>query len=269
MQPTPLDYHASAVAGWLFTIWAGGFAFLLLPYVLYRLRRHRDPVPLLAWAGGFLCTLGDTMLDHLGHLWYPNNLPGPLFTAFGINEPLFLPPCYAAFVCMTGYFAYRMFQRGPSARQVWYVWLAIASTDLLLEFPGVLTDVYGYYGREPFYVGNFPLHWGWVNGTGMLMVGFGLWLAVPRLRGVRRLLILLVPITAFLGSYGMTAWPAFLSINANLSTLPMDVVDLGSLLLCLLVVAGVAGVVAKRAPVEATRELSGVVPARHDLAAAR
>ena len=153
--------------------------------------------------------------------------------------------------------------RGLTARQVFYVWLAIASTDLALEFPGVLTNVYRYYGNEPFYLGNFPMHWGWLNGTGMLMVGFLLWAVVPRLRGLQKGLVLLVPVTAFLGSYGMTSWPAFMSINSYLSPFWMHVVDLGSLALCLLVVWGVAETVAKRQPaaigeLSVTRELAGV-----------
>jgi hypothetical protein len=261
--PVPSDYKAGTVSMWLFTLWAGGFALLVLPYVLYRLRRYGDTVLLFTWIGGFICSLGEPMLDHLGHLWWPTNLPGPAFSAYDLNVPLLIPPCYVAFVAMTGYFAYRMMNRGLSVRQVFYVWLAIASTDLALEFPGVLTNVYKYYGNEPFYLGNFPMHWGWLNGTGMLMVGFLLWALVPRLRGLQRGLVLLVPVTAFLGSYGMTSWPAFMSINANLSTFWMDVVDLGSLALCLLVVWGVAETVAKREPavtgdLAATRELAGV-----------
>ena len=261
--PVPSDYKAGTVSMWLFTLWAGGFALLVLPYVLYRLRRYGDTVLLFTWIGGFICSLGEPMLDHLGHLWWPTNLPGPAFSAYDLNVPLLIPPCYVAFVAMTGYFAYRMMNRGLSVRQVFYVWLAIASTDLALEFPGVLTNVYKYYGNEPFYLGNFPMHWGWLNGTGMLMVGFLLWALVPRLRGLQRGLVLLVPVTAFLGSYGMTSWPAFMSINANLSTFWMDVVDLGSLALCLLVVWGVAETVAKREPavtgeLAAMRELAGV-----------
>lgn len=261
--PVPTDYQAGNVSMWLFTLWAGGFALLVLPYVLYRLVKHHDPVLLFTWIGGFICSLGEPMLDHLGHLWWPTNLPGPAFSAYDLNVPLLIPPCYVAFVAMTGYFAYRMMKRGLSVRQVFYVWLAIASTDLALEFPGVLTNVYRYYGREPFYLGNFPMHWGWLNGTGMLMVGFLLWLVVPRLQGIRKALVLLVPVTAFLGSYGMTSWPAFMSINANLSAFWMDVVDLGSLGLCLLMVWGVAEAVAKRVPPAATeplvtREFAGV-----------
>jgi hypothetical protein len=158
-----------------------------------------------------------------------------------------------------------MFLRGVTFRQVFLVWLAISSTDLALEFPGVLTNVYRYYGQEPFYVGNFPLHWAWLNGTGMLAVGFLLHLLVPRLSGARKLLVLLVPVSAFLGSYGVTAWPAFMSLNAYMSPVVQHLVDAFSLVLCLLVVWGVAEVVQKRVPAAVVersfaRELSGSRP---------
>jgi hypothetical protein len=238
--PVPSTYRAGHTAAWLFTLWAGGFAVLALPYCIYRLRKHQDVVPLFAWLGGFILSLGEPMLDYLGHLWWPENLPGPAFTGYGLHVPLLIPPCYAFFVSMTGYFAYRQFQRGLTVKRVFYVWLAILSTDFLLEFPGVLTHVYKYYGKQPFYIGNFPLHWAWLNGTGFLMVGFLLWLVVPRLQGAQRALILLVPLFAFLGSYGMTAMPAFASLNWEMSRTAQHIVDLASLGLCLIVVRGIA-----------------------------
>jgi len=218
----------------------------VLPYCVYRVVRHRDVVALLAWIGGFVVSLGEPMLDTLGHLWWPTNLPGPAFRAFDLDVPLLIPPCYVFFVAMTGYFAYRMFLRGLTVGGVFLVWLAIACTDLLLEFPGVLADVYRYYGRQPFYFGNFPLHWAWLNGTGMLCVGFALWLMVPRLHGWQKLFLVLAPTIGFLGSYGITAWPAFLAINADVSKPVMHAIDLLSLAMCLLVVSAIANVVARR-----------------------
>ena len=244
--PVPSDYRANHTAAVLFTIWAGGFAILALPYCIYRLRKHNDVVALYAWLGGFILSLGEPMLDYLGHLWWPTNLPGPAFTGYGLNVPLLIPPCYAFFVSMTGYFAYRQFQRGVTVKGVFYVWLAILSTDFALEFPGVLTHVYKYYGQQPFYLGNFPLHWAWLNGTGFLVVGFLLWAAAPRLKGAQKALILLVPLFAFLGSYGMTAMPAFASLNWHMSRPVQHLVDLASLGLCLIVVRVIAEVVARK-----------------------
>jgi hypothetical protein len=264
IQPVPPDYHAGSTGKWLFTIWAGSFAVLVLPYALHRLKRYRDSVPLLVWIGGFICSLGEPMLDHLGHLWWPQNLPGPVFKGYDLSVPLLIPPCYAFFVSGMGYVAYRQFLRGVTVRKVFLVWIAISSTDLALEIPGVSGNVYKYYGREPFDVFNFPLHWAWLNGTGFLAVGFLLYLVVPRLHGAKKALLLLVTVSAFLGSYGVTAWPAFLALNWKMSSGLQEVVDLGSLALCLLVVRAIAEVVARRpdaappsdsAPSEPRREM--------------
>jgi hypothetical protein len=246
IQPVPLDYHAGSTGKWLFTIWAGGFAVVVLPYAIYRLKRYRDVVPILVWVGGFICSLGEPMLDQLGHLWWPLNLPGPVFKGYDLSVPLLIPPCYAFFVSGMGYVAYRQFLRGVSVSKVFVIWLAISSTDLALEIPGVSANVYKYYGREPFDVFNFPLHWAWLNGTGFLAVGFLLYLVVPRLHGAKKVLLVLVTISAFLGSYGVTAWPAFLALNWKMSSGLQDVVDLGSLALCLLVVRVIAEVVARK-----------------------
>jgi hypothetical protein len=249
IQAVPPSYHAGSAGKWLFTIWAGGFAFLVLPYALYRVAKFRDSVPLLLWLGGFICSLGEPMLDHIGHLWWPQNLPGPVFKGYDLSVPFLIPPCYAFFVSGMGYVSYRYFLKGVTVRKVFLIWLAIASTDLALELPGVAANVYKYYGNEPFNVFGFPLHWAWLNGTGFLVVGLLTYLVVPRLKGARKALLLLVTVTAFLGSYGMTAWPAFLSLNWKLSGAAQAIVDLGSLALCLLVVRGIAEVVARRPPV--------------------
>src|SRR5580698_10318646 len=244
--PVPASYHAATTAMWLFTLWAGGFAVLTLPYVIYRLVKHDDPVALLAWLGGFICSLVEPMLDHLGHLWWPTNLPGPAFKGYNLNVPLLIPPCYVFFISMTGYFAYRMMKRGISARGVWLVWLGISSTDLALEWPGVLAHVYKYYGLQPFDVGNFPMHWAWMNGTSMLGVGVVLYYAVPRLRGKAKGLLVLAPVIGFTAAYGIVGWPAFMSINSSFNLGLMDLVDLGSLALALLFVGAVAASVGVR-----------------------
>jgi hypothetical protein len=204
-------------------------------------------VALWAWAGGWIVSLGEPMLDTIGHLWWPHNLPGPAFKIYNLDVPLLIPPCYVFFVAMTGYFAYRMFLRGVTTRQVFYVWLGIASTDLALELPGTSVHVYKYYGSQPFDVAGFPMHWAWMNGTGFLGVGLALFL-LSRLKGRNRLLLVMAPTFGFLGAYGLTTWPAFISLNGGMSRFMMHVVDLGSLALCLLVVRGIAALVATDAP---------------------
>jgi hypothetical protein len=243
--PVPPDYAAGSTSKWLFTIWAGGLALVVLPWIVWRLVKREDPVPLLVWIGGFICALGEPMLDTIGHLWWPKNLPGPAFKLYGLSVPALIPPCYTATVALAGYIFYRLLARGTTVRGVFLMWTVGLGIDLALELPGTSSHVYTYYGSQPFSVAHFPLHWPVLNSTGYLAVGFGLWLVVPRVQGWWRLLIALVPVTAFLGSYGMTGWPAFIALNGRMSHTMQDIVDLGTLVLCLLIVRGMAELVTR------------------------
>jgi hypothetical protein len=253
IQPVPLGFHAGSTGKWLFTIWAGGGAILVLPWVLYRLAKFKDVLPILLWIGGLICSLAEPMLDLIGHLWYPLNLPGPAFKAFDLSVPLLIPPCYTFFVSGMGYVAYRRFLKGNlTVGKVYLLWLAIASSDLALEIPGVGPSIYKYYGAEPFTIFHFPLHWAWMNGTSFLVVGFLVWLLAPRLQGWRKIMFLFATVLGFTASYGIVGWPAFLALNAKMSNVMMHVIDLGSLALCLVVVYGIAKVVIAMQPETAT-----------------
>jgi len=165
--PVPSDYKADETAGLFWTIWAGGFALLVVPWVLYMLVRKRDSVPILLWLGGFIASVNEAMLDHLGHLWWPTNLPGPVQTAYyDLNIPLLVPLVYPFWVSMMGYIAYRMMVREVTIKKLFLVWLAMCVADVVLEIPGTATQVYMYYGESPFKIFGFPLWWAWINGTG-------------------------------------------------------------------------------------------------------
>jgi hypothetical protein len=139
---------------------------------------------------------------------------------------------------------------------VYLLWMAIASSDLALEIPGVGPNIYKYYGKEPFTVFHFPMHWAWMNGTSFLVVGFLVWLLAPRLHGWRQILFLFATPLGFTASYGIVGWPAFLALNAKLSNVTMHIVDLGSLALSLLVVYGIAKVVIAMQPEAATQAVA-------------
>jgi hypothetical protein len=198
------------------------------------------------WIGGLICSLLEPMLDHLGHLWWPTNLPGPAFVGYDLNVPLLIPPCYVFFIAMTGYFAYYKMKRGLSVAGLFTVWFCISMTDVIMEIPGTATQAYQYYGDAPFKILGFPLCWGWLNGTSMFMVGFLLWLVAPHLKGWNKALILLVPIVAMGGAYGMTAWPYFLALNWPMPVYAAWLWASFSLVLCLILVRFAAVVAAAR-----------------------
>jgi hypothetical protein len=199
------------------------------------------------WLGGFVISLGEPMLDHLGHMWWPNNLPGPAFKGYGLHVPLLNPFCYVFFIAMLGYFAYRLFLRGLTMPQLFGLFAVFAVVDMVLEIPGTSAHVYDYYAPQPLDIAGFPLHWAWLNSCGMLGVGFLLYLCVPRLKGWGRAVIVLLPVYGFLGAYGVVGWPAWISLNWNLSRTASALVSLASLPLALLFVRGIGEVVCQKA----------------------
>jgi hypothetical protein len=244
--PVPAHYVAGSTSKWLFTVWAGFLALVVLPYVVKRMIKDHDRVPLWIWIGGFICSLGEPMLDTLGHLWWPQNLPGPAFKAYHLDVPALIPPCYTATICVAAYIFYRLFLNGAGRRQTYLFWVIGLLIDGALELPGTAAKVYTYYGNQPFSVAHFPLHWAFMNATGYLTVGFAIWICVPHLRGKREPLIALIPPMAFLGAYGMVSWPAFLSVNADMPRFAQAIVDLGTPLLCLVLVSAMADTAERR-----------------------
>jgi hypothetical protein len=214
IQTVPPHYNADETAMWFFTIWAGGMAIVVLPYVIKRLRAG-DSIPLYIWFGGFICSVCEPMLDHLGHLWWPHNLPGPAFSGYDLGVPLLIPPCYVFFIAMTGYWVYTKMDKGLQVKHVFWVFALAAARDMILEYPGLSLDVYKYYGYVPTRIGPFPWFWAWTNGAAMMTVGFVIYLAMPYLKKnpSKRPFALLIPITGFMAAYGIVGTPYFMALH--------------------------------------------------------
>ena len=250
--PVPETYMANETVAILFTVWAGGFGLAVMPWAFYRWLKKQDDIPILMVAGGLLCSLLEPMMDHLGHLWWPTNLPGPAFVGFNLNIPFLIPPCYVFFIAMTGYWAYLRMKDGLDVKGLFLVWLLISFTDVIMEMPGTATKAYIYYGDPSFKIFGFPLAWGWINGTAMLTTGFLLWVLEPHLKGSNRLFMIPMVIVAMGASYGMTAWPYFISLNWDLPWIATRLLTLLSLLMCMITVRFMAALVATKSDAVAT-----------------
>lgn len=235
-QATPVDLASPELIGWLFTIWAGGFGIAVIPWALYRFFKHKDDVPLWMIAGGLICSLLEPMLDYLGHLWWPTNLPGPAFIGYDIHVPWLIPSCYVFFISMTGYWAYTRMKAGLDLKGFFLVWIMITMTDIIMEMPGTATGAYVYYGDASFKILGFPVAWGWMNGTSMLAVGALLWAVEPHLKGWNRMYLALVSICAMGAAYGVTSWPYFMSLNWEMPWIATRALTLLSLALAVVMV---------------------------------
>jgi hypothetical protein len=217
--PSPSHFAAPAWAAWGFLFYAGALAVLIaLPWAISSARRRRNWLPLIMLGSGFLCSLVEPMLDFLGHLQWADNLVFTGYKSFGIDIPLLIPPCYALFLGLEGYFVYTMLSRGMTTRQGVMLFAVCALSDAVMETPGLSLNVYHYYGVQPYRFLNFPYWWGFINGASIFTVGFLLWFAVPRLRGRQRAWLLLASPTGMMTTYFICGWPHLLALNSSAPT---------------------------------------------------
>ncbi len=219
LLPNPPPLTASDVEGWLFVgLTFGLILFVVLPWAIRRATRDGEYLPLFALGAGSLCCLGEPMYDLVGHVRWAQNLPGPAFHNFGIDIPLMIPPSYSIFMGLEAYWIWTIIQRGVDRRSFMLLYLAIAASDAIFEYPGVTMGVWEYYGSQPMEFYKFPFLWAAINGAGICTIGVLLhfvWDAVEG-RGWQRVAVLPVGLVGFTAGMVSTGMPAFLAMNADI-----------------------------------------------------
>ncbi len=218
IKPSPGDFVASAPAQLTFFFIAGAAAVIFaLPWAIRAAVRSRNYTPLLVIGSGLLCSQVEPMLDMLGHLHWAKNLV-PAFTNFGITVPALIPLCYVAFLGLESYFCYFVIRNGAH-RQHFIMLLGLGIiTDAVMETIGINLRTYEYYGVQPYKFFGFPYWWGFINGGSFVTIGAMLAFAVPRLKGARKLWLLIVAPTGMMMNYFGVGWVHLLAHN---STLPV------------------------------------------------
>src|SRR4051812_10485339 len=219
---SPPNFSASDFDAWFFLFWAGLLVVVLaLPWAISVYVKRKDLFPLLALGAGLITSLGEPMLDLVGHLRWAQNLHGPAFSNFGIDIPILIPPCYALFMGLEAYWVYTILTRGATVRQFFLMFAAIGVSDAIMEHPGVIMGVYEYYGVQPFEFYKFPFYWSFTNGAAIATIGVLFVFAWPILKekdGWWQLLILPLGIIGTTMAEFGTGFPVFLAINADIPT---------------------------------------------------
>lgn len=226
---------------WLFSVMAVGLGLIALAagFVLYA--RSRDIVPLvLILGGGLAAFVAEPLLGHLDLLVWGTGYPGGAFRAFGAAIPFIVPLVYAFYLGVSGYLGWRLLDRGLSIRGVWIFWLALVAIDFALQLVAVNLRAYMYYGDQPLRLAGLPLMTSVKNGTAYLLIGLLVWALAPRLRSASRVLLVLAPITAYMGGALITAWPWYVAVNSGMSGFVAGGVAALTFVLCALVVQAVA-----------------------------
>jgi hypothetical protein len=247
--------HPTTFEAWFFTLYAGAMVvFFALPWAFRRLFKKHDMLPLLALAAGAITSLGEPMLDHVGHLRWADNLPGPAFSNFGLHIPALIPPCYMLFMGLEAYWIYTMIQHGINKKQFMLLGAAVGLSDAIMEHPGLAMHTYEYYGNQPFKDGLFPFYWSFTNAAAICTIAIlihYLW-PIVKGKGWMQYSILLVGIIGTTMAEFGTGFPVFLAINANIATWLQWVIGTCTLILAVAWIRVLAEMVARETDIEWT-----------------
>jgi hypothetical protein len=188
----------------------------LLAASLVHWRRTGRPTMTLLILGGAVCCLNESLADLLGHCYFPTHGGVMGQTLLGRTVPVWVDITYAIFFGAFPFFLALLLERGTSRRSMWIAigtfWLA----NLMLEIPLLSTNLYIYYGEQPFKVAGFPLFWLTINVLGAFAAAVVVVRGAEFFRGRRRLLLVLVPFACYMASW-VVDMPGFWAINSDAS----------------------------------------------------
>lgn len=213
MLPVPPDLAVNDLVAILFTVWAAATAIVLLPWVVRVWMKDNDPIPLCMFLGGIICCTIEPMLDNLGHLWWPTDLPGPAFVGYNLNVPYLIAFSYPGFLGMVSYWAYTKMRGGLTQKAFFQIFGILCFADLILEMPGTALGAFVYYGDQPYKILGYPLAWTWINAFAMFSAGYMLWAVAPYLKGIKKAFIIVIPVMGGTAGYGASGWLFWLALN--------------------------------------------------------
>jgi hypothetical protein len=175
--------------------------------------RTRRPIFLLLLVGGYICSFNEPLIDFLCHCFFPAD--GWIgHTVFNRSIPVWVILAYVIFYGGLTYALSAAFNSGITRRALWIsigIWGAL---NLAMEIPLLKSNLYVYYGDQPFVVGGFPLSQLVFNAFGSLLGAVVItrlgWLFI----GARQSLLLVVPFVTFMSSWAV-GMPLFLALGTD------------------------------------------------------
>ncbi len=234
LVPAPPDVHAPG-GGIPVLVAMGGLGVAAVAIAVTFAVRRRDPLPAIACAGAVIAVLNEPIYDLLGQIVYASNHPRA-FTAFDREIPLFLVGGYIPWVGLLPWVLADRMRVGIRRQTLVAIAGASFVSVVLVEVVGTTSDNWAYYGEAPLrYLGvapqmaPMPLVCAWMLAT-----------LAPRLHGLGRGLVVLVPPVALASVYAAAGWPMYFALNSDVPA-PLDVLaGLTTLAICVGIVWTVA-----------------------------
>jgi hypothetical protein len=189
----------------------------MFAFAFRELRRGKGPIFLWCLLGGFIAVIWEPIVDVLGQCWLPSRgQHWEAFTLLNRHIPLMMPFVYSWFVGGQAYLFYRLFERGIDRRRLFQLWGLVFLVNICLESPGIISDVYTYYGKQPMDLWGFPLWWGIINPLMPMIAGTAIYKLKPLLTTPQLVLATIAIIPCADGAANaIVGWPVIAALNTN------------------------------------------------------
>jgi hypothetical protein len=214
-QP-PINFKASSFQD-VFSIAQFVVCGAMFLFAFRELARGNGPIFLCCLLGGAIAVLWEPIVDVLGQCWLPSrNQHWIAFTLLNRHVPLMMPFVYSWFVGGQGYLFYRIFEKGIDRRRLFGLWGLVFLVNIALESPGVATNVYTYYGKQPMDIWGFPLWWGIINPLMPMIAGALIYKLKPQLRlwPLMLAIVMIIPMADGVANAAV-GWPVIAALNTD------------------------------------------------------
>ena len=209
-------------------------------------------------AGGALASLVEPLVDHVALVWFAQENQWTMLKVFGRNTPWFILPCYVWYIGGQVMLTLWLIRRGLTMKQLYLVYGAFVLTNVLMEVPAIATDVYAYYGPQPFKIAGLPLWFQSMNAASPI-IGAALLHLLGSKRGWHPALAIAIVPSAHVVSNAVAGWPMWTALNSTDSlavTYPLALVTIALASLTVYLV-GLGVTQPAPAPLHSTRQILG------------
>lgn len=224
-------------AQWWFTVWLGLPLAVTVAIAIRHIAQGRGPLLLYCVIGGAIASSFEAIVNVLGTMIYAEDGIWTAYSTLDRKIPVLIPLAYAWFVGGQAYLCYRLYARGIDRRSLFGLWVLFAVVDMVIETPGLLADVYKYYGNQPFDFWGFPFWYGWANALMPMIAGALIFKLSPYFDTAwKRLAVIPLLPMADGTAYAAVSWPVWSTLNTSLGYWATYLAALVTLGLALLVV---------------------------------
>ncbi|HET7736342.1 MAG TPA: hypothetical protein VFK52_10230 [Nocardioidaceae bacterium] len=209
-----LDSNHVVALAFVIAIYAGFIGTLL--WVLWKVARERDILPMILLVAGLIGANMEPLGDHVGLIVYAPDIPWFDYWLMGRQMPSFIAVGEASYLVFGCYYLARLLERGASLKRIGIVsafWVGIP--EILVEVGWHYAHLISYYGDNPTRILGVPLYSIVQNSTLLPILGVVTYLGARHLKGVQRWWLVVAIPCVTIGYIVGVSWPVYVALQSS------------------------------------------------------